>query len=262
MRFNLLQSFPFRFWEEYRGGDEVNYGTSSKTKKHGRVTMLADGGQKHGGDGGRNGLINQQGNAHTVRANPRWHQFRKRQPHAHSRSDREKRHEDEETNRHQPAIVSGRQRRDQCIVNSEGSLARRIKIAKWIREKRDYFVGGNAALARNLNRLRGRVVRTRNLGGSAEISVRIDDDQRGGPVADRLAGVSGRSEERVRSLLVVKQRNLLVGIDHGLNRSPGIHAQLFSSAKQQAGAEERHDDASAAYRQQELASLAVYQQHA
>ena len=123
--------------------------------------MLADGGQKHGGDGGRNGLINQQGNAHTVGANPRWHQLRKCQPDAHSRSDREKRHEDEETNRHQPAIVSGRHRSYQCIINPERRMARSIEIAERIREKRNYFIGGDTAVARDLNRLRGRVVRTR-----------------------------------------------------------------------------------------------------
>src|SRR4029077_7122542 len=60
----------------------------------------------------------------------------------------------------------------------------------------------------------------------------------------------------------VKQGNLLVSVDHGLNRVPRIHTQLFSSAKEQARAEERNNNAGATHREQELASLAVHQQHA
>src|ERR1700746_285328 len=112
MRFNLFQRLAFRFWQEYRSGNEVDYGAGGKAKKHGRVTVLADGGQEHGGNGRRYGLINQQGNAHTVGTNPRRHQLRKREPNAYSGTNREKCHEDEETDRYQPAIVSSRHRSD------------------------------------------------------------------------------------------------------------------------------------------------------
>ena len=56
-------------------------------------------------------------------------------------------------------------------------LARGIEIAERIGEKRHDFVGGNAALARDFDRLRSRVVGTHDLACRTEVSVGINHNQ-------------------------------------------------------------------------------------
>ena len=150
---------------------------------------------------------------------------------------------------------------NQRIVDFQRRLCARHRDCERIRKERDNFVGGHAALARDLNRLGGRVVGTRDLGGGAEIAIGIDDDQRCRPVADRLAGIAdSAASSAFGSLLVVEQRDLLIRRRPWTGPRPGNPRAAFRPAEEQAGADERHDDAGAAHREQELASLAVHQQ--
>ena len=80
MFLDFFQGFSLRLRQEERGGDEKNHGESGKHEKHGRVTVFADGRQENSGDGGRNGLVDEQRDAHAVGADARRHQFRQRQP--------------------------------------------------------------------------------------------------------------------------------------------------------------------------------------
>src|SRR6202035_3590499 len=113
MRFDFFQSFALCFWKEERGSDEVDYGAAGKSPKHGGVTILADRGQEDRGDAGRDSLINQERNAHTVRPDAGWHQFRKRQPHAHTGADGKEGHENEKCDGDHPSAVRAGQGSDQ-----------------------------------------------------------------------------------------------------------------------------------------------------
>ena len=81
---------------------------------------------------------------------------------------------------------------------------------------------------------------------------------------DPLGGVTRctHTGQRLRQSLVVVDCDFLVRRNHGLNRAPGIHAQAFRLPEEQAGADERDNNPSRSYRQQELSPLAVHQQYA
>src|SRR6266567_6379086 len=113
MRFNFFQSLAFSLRQEPCRGNEIDDGTRGEAEEHRRVSVLAHCGQKHGCDGRRDCLIKNQSNAHPVRADASWHQFRKREPHANSRTDRIKCHKHEERNSDHPSILRQRDRRDE-----------------------------------------------------------------------------------------------------------------------------------------------------
>ena len=138
-------------------------------------------------------------------------------------------------------------------------MAGGVEIAEWIRKECNDFIGGYAAFARDPNRLGCPFVRTCDLAGRAKVAIRIDDDQRGWPAPNRLGGSAGSVQKPIRHPLIVNQRQLLIGADHGLHRVPRIHPQFFSPSEEQACTDERRDNASTTQREQKLAPLAVHQ---
>ena len=194
MLFDFFQSLALGLRQEDCGGDEVDDGAGGESEEHGRVAVLADRGQKHGGNGCRDSLINQESDAHAVGANSGGHQFRKRQPDADSGTNRKKCHKDEEADRHQPAILRTRDRSNQGVVNFQRSIARNLEVGKRIGEECDHFVGGHATFARHLDGLGGRVVGTRYTGCRTEVSVGVNDDERCGTIDDGISGIAARGE--------------------------------------------------------------------
>jgi hypothetical protein len=75
MFLDFFQSFPLGFRQEKRGSDEVNHGEAGECKEHCRIAVFADGWQEDGGDGRRNGLVDDQRDAHAVGADARGHQL-------------------------------------------------------------------------------------------------------------------------------------------------------------------------------------------
>src|SRR5579875_3921964 len=50
MLFDLLQSFPLRFRQEERGGNEIDYSEAREQEEHGRISVITHDRQEDGGE--------------------------------------------------------------------------------------------------------------------------------------------------------------------------------------------------------------------
>ena len=65
----------------------------------------------------------------------------------------------------------------------------------------------------------------------------------------------------LRSLRIVLEGKTLVGPYHCLHGAVDIHAKFFRLTKQQAGADQRDDDARGTQREKKLSSFSIHQDH-
>ena len=115
MFLDFFEGFSLRFRQEERRRDEINHRAAGEDEEHGGVAMPADRGQKEGGDGGGDGLVDQQRDAHAVGADARGHELGERQPDTDARTDGEEAHEHEGAEGGEPAVPGAGHGRDEGV---------------------------------------------------------------------------------------------------------------------------------------------------
>src|SRR6185312_3961879 len=135
----FFQRFSLRLPQEKCRGEKIDDRATREYEKHCGITVLANRGQKDSGNGGGDGDVDEQGDAHSLGANPGGHQFRKRQPDTDPRPNGEKRHETINQNGRQPAVLLRGHGRDDGVLDFQRRCARSIQIREGIFEKGRYL---------------------------------------------------------------------------------------------------------------------------
>ena len=181
MFFDFFQGFSLGFRQKESRRDEIDHRAAGKGEEHRRVAILANGRQEDGGDGGGDGLIDEERDAHAVGPDARGHQFREREPDADTGADRKKSHEREQADGGEPTVMRRGNGRDERVLNFERRVGCGVEIGEWIREERDVTLfGGRTAGAGDFNWFRGEVVRAGHRGCCAKIAIGINDHERRG----------------------------------------------------------------------------------
>jgi len=116
MLLDFFERLPLCLRQKKCRRDEIDDGATREHKKHRAVTVFADGWQEQGRDGRRDGLIDEQRDAHAIGTDARGHQLGKCQPDADTGPQGKESHERKHAKCHEPAVFLGRHGADKCAL--------------------------------------------------------------------------------------------------------------------------------------------------